>query len=158
MLRFNATVTTPNTPRPTMWADSLQQAEQFHLLRLAAWGALCVVAGTLLTLLVFRRTGVGLLRHFAMHTAGWGVVVLAFAGIAWTRLGPRDHAGAVTLDRFLWLSVGFDAGLVLTGLTLAAAGWATGRRLGMIGAGTAVVVQGVALAALDLMMTGQVSR
>ena len=64
----------------------------------------------------------------------------------------------MTLDRFLWLSVGFDAGLVLTGAVLVGAGWATGRRLGMIGAGTAVVVQGVALAALDLVMAGQMSR
>jgi hypothetical protein len=37
-------------------------------------------------------------------------------------------------------------------------GWRLGRRLGLVGAGLAVVIQGIALALLDLVLAGQISR
>jgi len=58
----------------------------------------------------------------------------------------------------LWLNIGLDAGYVLVGLTLAIVGWKVGRRLGLVGAGIAVVVQGLALALLDLVLAAQISR
>ncbi|MFM9014132.1 MAG: DUF6992 family protein, partial [Gemmatimonadota bacterium] len=67
-------------------------------------------------------------------------------------------AGAVALDRFVWLNVGLDLGYVLVGLTLALTGWRLGRRLGLVGAGLGVRVQGRALALLDLQLTARILR
>jgi hypothetical protein len=85
-------------------------------------------------------------------------VELAFGAIALGTLATRDLAGATRLDRLLWLNVGLDAGYVLVGLTVLATGWRLGRRLGMVGAGLAIVVQGIALGLLDLMLASQISR
>jgi hypothetical protein len=71
---------------------------------------------------------------------------------------PRDIASATRLDRVLWLNIGLDAGYVLVGITLVMAAWRLGRRFGLVGAGIGVVVQGVALALLDLMLAAQISR
>jgi hypothetical protein len=45
--------------------------------------------------------------------------------------------------------MGLEAGFVAVGATLAIGGWAMGRRLGVVGAGLAIVVHGLALIALD---------
>lgn len=58
----------------------------------------------------------------------------------------------------LWLNVGLSIGFVLVGLTLVVIGWRAVRRLGLVGTGIAVVLQGVALTLLDLLLAGQVSR
>jgi hypothetical protein len=47
---------------------------------------------------------------------------------------------------------------VLVGLTLVVTGWMLGRRVGLVGAGLAVVVQGTALMLLDLLLASQISR
>ena len=58
----------------------------------------------------------------------------------------------------LWLNIGLSIGFVLVGLTLVVLGWRAVRRLGLVGAGIAVALQGTALALLDLVLAGQVSR
>lgn len=141
-----------------MFADTLLGLERAHLLRLVAWGAGSVLAGTLLVALVVLRRAAGpaaLVRHFGVQTAAWGVVNLAIAGWAWRGLALRDHAGARGLERFLWLNLGLDAGYVGVGMTLALTGWVVGRRLGAVGAGAAVVVQGLALLLLDGVLVQQ---
>jgi hypothetical protein len=142
-----------------MWADTLLSAERAHLLRLFIWGASSVLAGTaLLAWLRARRQPSGLLEHFAMQTSAWGVIEVAFAAIGWRSLAARDLAAATRLDRLLWMNVGLDVGYILVGATLAIVGWRLGRRLGVVGAGTGVVVQGTALVLLDLLLTSQISR
>jgi hypothetical protein len=47
---------------------------------------------------------------------------------------------------------------VLVGMALALTGWRLGRRLGLVGAGIGVVVQGGALMVLDLILAAQISR
>lgn len=142
-----------------MWADSLLQAERLHLLRLTVWGAACVILGaSLLIIVMVRRARLPLLRHFALQTAAWGAVNLAIVGWARAHLGMRDLAGATQLDRLLWLNAGLDVGYVAVGVTLAWAGWALGRRLGAVGAGLGVIVQGAALLALDARFMSQVVR
>jgi hypothetical protein len=142
-----------------MWADTLQVAEHAHVLRLLLWGSGSAVVGTaLLAWLHVGRRRSALLEQFGLQTAAWGAAELAFAAIARTSLAPRDLAGATRLDRLLWLELGLDGGYLLVGLTLVISGWALGRRLGMVGAGLAVVVQGVALALLHLLLAGQISR
>lgn len=142
-----------------MWADTLLAAERAHVLRLFAWGGGSILVGTaLLTWLHVGRRRSALLEHFGMQTAAWGAVVLALAALARASLGPRDLAAATRLDRLLWLNVGLDVGYALVGITLAVTGWRLGRRLGLVGAGLAVVIQGLALALLDLVLASRISR
>ena len=142
-----------------MWADTLQVAERAHLLRLLAWAAASVLAGT--ALLAWMRAGERvspLLKHFAIQAVAWGAVnAMLVAGLI-SSLAPRDVASATRLDRILWLSIGLDSGFVLVGVTLATAGWRMGRRLGLVGAGTGVIVQGGALLLLDLILAARISR
>ncbi|HET9010406.1 MAG TPA: hypothetical protein VFN38_01260 [Gemmatimonadaceae bacterium] len=143
----------------SMWADTLLSAERAHLLRLLVWAGGSLLAGTaLLAWLQIGRRRSALLEHFALQTAGWGAAELAFGAVARASLAPRDLAGATRLDRLLWLNIGLDGGYVLVGLTLAVIGWTLRRRLGLIGAGLAIVLQGVALMLLDLLLAGQISR
>jgi hypothetical protein len=142
-----------------MWADTLLSAERAHLLRLLAWGGSSVLVGTaLLAWLRARGHPSALLDRFAIQTSVWGAAELTFVAIAWRALTLRDLAGATRLDRLLWMNVGLDIGYVLVGVTLVLAGWRLGRRLGMAGAGTGVVVQGTALLLLDLLLARQISR
>lgn len=142
-----------------MWADTLLSLERSHVARLLAWGGGSVLAGSaLLAWLYTGRRSSALLEHFGIQTAAWGAVELVFGAAAKASLVTRDLAAATRLDRFLWLNIGLDAGYALVGVTLAAAGWTLGRRLGLVGAGIAVVIQGIALALLDLLLASQISR
>ena len=142
-----------------MWADTLLAAERAHLLRLALWGGSSIlVGGALLGLLRLRRVRSPLLDHFAIQTVAWGAVDLALALAGRQRLELRDLAAATRLDRFLWLNIGLDAGYIMVGLTLLAVGWRVARRPGLVGAGLGVIVQGAALAVLDLVLAAQISR
>lgn len=142
-----------------MWADTLYTAERAHLLRVGAWGVACVLAGTLLLLLLaVRRSRSPLLLNFAIMTAAWGAVDLAIALLGARGLEFRDLAGYTRLDRVLWLNMGLNAGYVAVGITLAACGWTLRRSLPLLGAGTAVVVQGLALLVLDGYLLQQLAR
>lgn len=142
-----------------MWADSLLLAEQHHLVRLFIWSeASLIVGGGMLAILLWRRVDSPLLRHFAIQTAAWGAVILSIAFFAWQRLALRDHEAAVSLDRFVWLNIGLDVGYAAVGLTLVATGLIGVRRPALAGAGTAVVLQGLALAWLDYLLAQQILR
>lgn len=142
-----------------MWADSLQLAEQQHLIRLFIWSeASLLVGGVMLALLLWRRVRSPLLRHFAIQTALWGGACLVASFLWWRTLGVRDHAGAVLLDRLVWLNIGLGIGYVAVGVTLAVAGWFGARRHGPVGAGVAIVIQGAALAALFFAFARQIVR
>jgi len=142
-----------------VWSDVILSAERQHLLRLLAWSGLSIVSSTaLFTLLVARRAESALLKHFAMQTLIWSIVIAAFASAGWFGLHLRDLAGATTLERRAWLNVGLDAGYIGIGATLAACGQLLGRRMAVVGAGTAIVIQGLALFLLDLQFAALVSR
>ena len=142
-----------------MWSDSLLAAEREHLQRLVLWAIASVLVGTaLLAWLAIRRERAPLLSHFAIQSVAWGAIDLAIAGWAWRGLKMRDLDGATALDRFLWLNVGLDVGYVGVGVTLAVTGWMLGRRLGLVGAGIGVVVQGLALLVLDAVFINTLRR
>lgn len=142
-----------------MWADTLLATERAHLVRLIVWGGASLLVGSaLLGLLRLRGHRSSLLDHFGIQTAAWGALILALALAGLQRLELRDLAGATRLDRFLWLNIGLDAGYVMVGVTLVMLGWRATRRLGLVGAGLAVVVQGSALGLLDLVLASQISR
>jgi hypothetical protein len=142
-----------------MWADTLEAAERAHLLRLVAWGGASLLVGT--TLIVFLRVGrqrSSLLDQFGIQNAAWGTVEVLVAGLGLRSLSIRDLASATRLDRLVWFSIGLEAGAVLVGITLMLAGWRVARRPGLVGAGLGVIVQGAALAVLDLVLAAQISR
>ncbi|MEP6619247.1 MAG: hypothetical protein ABJE47_08030 [bacterium] len=144
---------------PFMWADTLLSAERAHLFRLLAWSATSVLMGTVI--LAWLRIGNRrslLLQHFGLQTVGWGMVDATLVAKRLQHTLPRDLSAATRLDRLLWLNIGLDVGYILVGLTLLVAGWRLGRKLGVIGAGLGIVVQGAALALLDLMLAAQISR
>ena len=142
-----------------MWSDTLLAIERAHLLRLLVWAGGSVVVGTgLYAVLTLRHVGSALLRHFAIQTFAWGLVNVAIAGTGILRLAERDLASATQLDRLLWLSAGLDVGVLLVGLTLALTGWTLARRLGLVGAGMGVILQGAGLLVLDLRFIAITSR
>jgi hypothetical protein len=141
------------------WADSLLAFERLHILKLTVWAATSILIGSaLIAALKVRRTDSPLLLHFGIQTAAWGAVGLVIALWGRTAVELRDRDAAVALDRFVSFNVGLDAGYVLVGATLALCGWALGRRLGLVGAGIGVMVQGLALAVLDLQLSAGIVR
>jgi len=142
-----------------MWADTLLAAERAHLLRLALWGAASLLIGTaLVAMLRLGRPRSPLLKHFGIQTGAWGAVELGVALLLLRSLALRDLSGATRLDRRVWMNIGLDVGYVLVGITLVVIGWRAVRRFGLVGAGMAIVLQGAALAVLDLLLAGQISR
>ena len=142
-----------------MWADTLELAERAHLLRMLAWSAVSILAGTALVAWLHvsaRRSE--LLKHFGIQTAAWGAVEALVVAWFWASLAPRDLASATRLDRILWLNIGLDAGYILVGITLVVAGIRLARRPGLVGAGMGVIIQGAALALLDLVLASRISR
>jgi hypothetical protein len=136
-----------------MVPDPLLLAERAHLVRLIVWALTCVVAGTaVVAVLAVRRTRSPLLSGFAIQTMAWGVLEAAIALVALARLAPRDLVAIMQLDRHLWLESGLDVGCIAAGATLALTtlGLAHGKRLGGVGAGLGIIVQGAVLLALDV--------
>ena len=132
-----------------VFADSFLALERAHLVRLAVWGAASVFLGLVLLLLGRRPARSPLLFHFGLQTALWGAIDLAFVVAGWQGLALRDLQGAARVERLLWLNLGLDVGYVGIGATIAIAAWILGRRLGGVGAGIGIVVQGLALFLLD---------
>ncbi len=142
-----------------MWSDTLLLAERAHLMRLVLWGASSVLVGTaLLAMLAARRAHAPFLAHVAIQTLAWGAIDLVRVAYAWRGLAERDLRGATRLANVLWLNTGLDIGYIAVGATLAIAGWVLGRRLGAVGAGVGIMVQGTALLVLDLGFLAVFSR
>lgn len=141
------------------WADTLLAAERLHLAKLGIWALASIFVGSmLLTLIRVRGLASPLLRHFGIQMVAWGVVDGAIVLFGRSTVALRDLDRAVALDRFLWFNIGLDVGYVAVGTTLAIFGWYAGRRLGVVGAGLGVVVQGASLVLLDLQLAAHVIR
>ena len=132
--------------------------ERAHLVRLGVWALASILAGALLVAWGRRSAIAGFWRHAGIQTAAWGAVDLAIVALAWGGLEPRDLSGAIALDRFLWLNIGLDVGYAMVGATLLILGWRSPRRLGLVGAGAAVIVQGLALVMLDAILSAAIVR
>jgi hypothetical protein len=142
-----------------VWADTLLLAEQQHLLRLFVWAALSILAGTAIgVLLAVRRARSPLLTHFAIQMAGWGVAVAIIAGIWWANVHIRDLSGATRLERFVWMSAGFDVGVIALGATVGVLGRRLAHSVSSVGAGAAIFVQGLGLFLLDLHFAALIAR
>jgi hypothetical protein len=142
-----------------VWADTLLAIERAHLLRVLVWGTLSAATGIAILAMVWRRRAVpALLRRFGAQTLLWGAVELSLGALALWTLGPRDLARATKLVDLLRLEAGLTAGAAVIGVTLALAGWRTGRRQGMMGAGMAIALQGAALFLLHWRTLQTISR
>lgn len=140
--------------------DALLAQERGHVVRLAAWAITSLIAGAI-CLLVARplsEAAKSFWRHFGLQSAAWGAVDLLIVAAAWNGIEARDVAGAIALDRFLWLNIGLDAGYAMVGATLIAFGLRSPRRTGLVGAGAAIVLQGAALAILDALLSAHIVR
>ncbi|MDQ6827396.1 MAG: hypothetical protein M3081_00845 [Gemmatimonadota bacterium] len=136
-----------------MWSDTFLLAERAHFLRVGAWGALCVLAGTAVIAALTVRRGRGsspLLLHFAAQTAAWGTLELIYVAISLHGLAERDVGSVARLANQIWLYSGLDIGLIGVGAAIAICGWKFARRLGAVGAGIGIVIQGLGLLTLDL--------
>ena len=146
-------------PFQGQWSDSLFAFERVHLLRLAVWAVVSIVAGSsLLAWIRLRHVHSPLLDQFAIQSVAWGAINLSLS--LWSRRGLvlRDLAAATALDRSVWFSAGLNLGFVALGAVLACIGWALGRRLALVGAGLGIVVQGLALFVLYLQFTAALVR
>lgn len=131
-----------------MWADTLLAAERAHLHQLLLWGGASCALGALLLITAGRPSRSPIVFHFAAQSIAWGAVILAVGASGLRALTLRDLGSATRLDRFLWLNLGLDIGYVAVGAAIAASAWLLGRRYGGVGAGVAIVVQGLALAVI----------
>lgn len=142
-----------------MWSDTFLHAEQQHLLRLLLWAALSVVAATAIAALIaIRRVRSGLLSHFALQMALWGIAIGVIAALEWRGLRLRDLSGASRTERLLWMNIGFDAGFVGMGVVLGLCGRLLARNSAAVGAGVGILVQGCGLLLIDLQFASMVSR
>jgi hypothetical protein len=142
-----------------VWADTFLRAEQQHLLRLLLWAGLSILAATALAaLLAVRRIRSPFLTQFAAQMAIWGLAIGAIASIEWHLAHLRDFSGASRVERVLWMNIGLDAGYIAVGITLASTAWYLARRIGAVGAGIGIIVQGLALLLIDLQFAAVISR
>jgi hypothetical protein len=133
-----------------MWADTLLHWETQAALRLLLWSTLSVAAGGTL-LVAVRRKPLRLLRHFAIQTAVCGFAEACIAAAWWRTLHLRDARGAAQLSSMLSLVAAIVIGVALAAVVLGAQSWPA-RRLPVIGAAVGVVVQVLAVLALDLQL------
>lgn len=136
--------------------QELLDVERGHLVRLLVWSLASMLAGTVCLAWRRRAAAPSFWLHAGIQSVAWGAVDLGIVALAWSGLSPRDLAGAIALDRFLWLNVGLDVGYAMVGATLVILGMRAPVRLGLVGAGVAVIVQGVALAVLDLVLSARI--
>ena len=165
-----------------MWSDVVYRAEQLHLLRVLFWGALSVLSGTaLLLLVVVRPRSSSLVRQFALQCVAWGSLELVLAGWAYRALALRDVAGSARLERAAWLALGLYVGVIAVGMTIGIAAGRldkrgrsivsadgpasapeetipSGHALSGIGTGMGIGLQGLALAVLQLLFIAGLSR
>ncbi len=98
----------------SQFGSDLIALEELHLLKLGVWAALSILIGSALVAFVrLRRSESPLLQHFGIQCAAWGAVDLLIVWWAGRGVEIRDLAGAIELDRFVWLNIGLDIGYVL---------------------------------------------
>lgn len=128
----------------------LARVEREHLRRLAALGAISLVAGVG----VARGAGTAAVRSFGRQNAAWGAIDLIIVGVSRGLAGRREPMTTRRFRRVLWVNAGLDLGYAGAGVLMIAGRSRLGRlpRYSAdqaIGDGAAVVLQSLALAALD---------
>ena len=142
-----------------MWSDTLLAAERGHLIRLVLWAVTSATVGlSLLTVITIRRLSAPIVLWFAIQTLALGSLELIVTSARWYGLMMRDVSAATRLDHFTWFATGLDVGLIAVGMAIAVMGWLPNRRLGTVGTGLGVIVQGFGLLILDLRFASDLTR
>src|SRR5262245_31347999 len=105
-----------------------------------------------------RRGQSALLTGFGTQLALWAVVIAAVGAIELQRLTMRDLSSATRLERITWARAGLDVGIIGIGLVLGGASHVLPRSQRGLGAGIAIVAQGLALLVIDLRLIAVISR
>lgn len=134
----------------------LLELERGHLVRLLWWAASSVLVGAVAAIAARRSPLPEFWRHAGLQCVAWGVVNAGIVALAWSGLEARDVGAAIALDRVLWLNIGLDVGYAMVGAALAILALRAPRRPGLLGAGLAVVLQGLVLAALDAYLSARI--
>jgi hypothetical protein len=142
-----------------MWSDTLFAAERAHLLHWILWAGSSAILGTaMLAAVTLRRVSAPIIQWFAIHALVWGSAELALALLRWRTLVMRDVSAATRLDRFTWFNAGIDVGIIGAGLAIVVVAWLNGRRLGTVGAGLGILVQGLGLLVINLTFASMLAR
>jgi hypothetical protein len=142
-----------------MWSDTLLAAERAHLIRLAVWAfasasiGMCIVGAVTL-----RRLNVPIILWFGIQTLTWGSLEILATASRWHALAMRDVSAATRLDRFTFLEIGLDIGIVAIGVTAVLMALRPPRRVGVFGGGFGIMVQGLGLLVLDLTFAAVLAR
>lgn len=138
----------------TLAAD-LYDAQQAHLWRVGGWGGANLIGGLALWLSTHRADRPAR-WSFGGMTAGWGAVNLGIAALGGLALDPpaTTTAAALSAERtyhdLLLLNLGLNVAYMGVGGTMLAAGYRNvGHAPEWRGAGTALLIQGAGLLALD---------
>lgn len=141
------------------WADSLLALELLFLTKLLIWGAVSVATGSgILALFAIRNVASALVRSFAIALVAFGAAVIAVALIGRAQTGLRDLPSAISLERLAWFSSGLAIGVMLAGVAITVLASILGRRLALVGAGTALSLHSAALLVLTLQLAASVVR
>lgn len=138
---------------PAQWADTLLALERPLLLKIALWAAIAVVAGTLLVLVSRQRAKPPLLEGLGLGLIAPGTAELLLALLARRGIGFRDLESATSLDRALWLAIGFAGAWASAAALFAYRERATGpagSRAAGIAIGVAAHCGAIALLSLQL--------
>lgn len=122
--------------------------------RLSWWGGASVLVGAALAAVASTPGR----RAFGIQTAGWGAIDLAIAVVAARSDTPPTPR---SLRRLLLINAGLDLGYIATGAHIAVRTPSFGGRLTpdeAVGHGTAIVIQGAALLALDTVHAAAIER
>jgi hypothetical protein len=123
------------------------------------WAGLSIVAATAVAvMLAARRARSPLLVHFAVQMAVWGGLIGISGALRFSMATLHDVAGATRLERLVWMNIGLDAGYVAAGAVLSLTAWLLARKMAAVGAGIAIIVQGLALLLINLQFAAVVSK
>jgi hypothetical protein len=142
-----------------VWSDTLLTAEQHRALAGVVWGVCSLAVGVVAVVIARRRAErSALVFHFGAQMLAWGGAAVVLSVARYAALAPRDLGGAVRLERALWFGSGLELGIAGAGAAIALVSWAAGRRLGGVGAGITILLQGLALAIIDMRLAATIVR
>lgn len=143
----------PTSPTITNLSEQRLASERRHLIRVLAWGGSNVVGGATL----WASGRVGTVRGFGQQSALWGAVNVGIAAVG--LLGRKSAADAALGDAvraerryhdILLANLGLNVGYMGVGTAMVvAAGEGVDREDAWRGHGTALILQGMGLLALD---------
>lgn len=123
-----------------------------HLIRLGIWAIISIIFGLIV---IWQKWDKPFWQNFGLQCAVWGLIdgIIVLFGLH--NQSRPDILAAVKLREFLWLNEGLDMGYLALGITLVLIAKNIGDSPRLLGAGSAVAIQGFALLLLDTILIWQ---